>query len=59
MRPCDLAGGELVVVGHVGRGVVAAVLELHRESHPELLDVKARRREVDADRFPDRPCSIF
>jgi len=59
MRERDLARRDLVVVRDVCRGVVTAVLELHREAHPKLLDVESRGVPVDANRLADPTRSVL
>src|ERR1700755_2951802 len=53
MRPGDLSRCDLVIVADVGRGIAAPMLELDREAHPELLDVKRRAAPVDSNPFAD------
>src|SRR6201990_151629 len=58
MRPGDLSRCDLVIVADVGRGIAAPMLELDREAHPELLDVKRRAAPVDSNPFAD-PTGLF
>jgi hypothetical protein len=51
----DLAGGALVVVADVGRGIAASVLELYLKTLPKLLNVESRRTPVDPDVLADAP----
>src|SRR5512132_1702022 len=55
MRQRDLAGDHLVIVGYVRGGVLAAVLELDSEPHPELFEVCVAGLPIDADPLSDRP----
>src|SRR6266704_1255207 len=54
VRPGDLAGHQLVVVGHVRLGIVGTVLQLDDEADQELAGVKRRVRPIDADPLADR-----
>lgn len=58
MSSRDLGRHDNVVVGDVGVGIVAAVLEFDVHPHPELLDVEPGRTPVDPDPLARLTCLI-
>ena len=53
MREGDLPGGDLVIVGDVGARVLAPMLQLDAQFHPEMFEIHLAGLPVDPDPLSD------